>query len=88
MATKNAPFYSCRAGRPDTIKSHRTRNAAMNAAGEMGQMWDTENRKQRQVHRSTAGGWMTVSPEEGLATDLRGALIEYGLIDDKNQAST
>lgn len=84
MATKNALFYSCRAGRPDTIKSHRTRKAAMSSAGEMGQIWDSSNKRQRQVHRSAAGGWMTVEPEKGLATDLRAALLEYELIAREN----
>lgn len=84
VATKNASFYSCRAGKPDAIKSHRTRLAAMKAAGEFGQIWITEHDTQRQVHRAADGSWMSVSPERGLAVDLKGSLIEHGLIDNLN----
>ena len=79
MATKNAPFYSCRAGRPDTIRSHRNRKAAVAKAGECGQIWDTERCVQRQVHASAAGGWMTVEPDS-IAVDLKAELIKYELI--------
>jgi hypothetical protein len=47
MPTKNATFYSCKAGRPETIKSHRERSAALKAAGEMGQIWITQEGRQR-----------------------------------------
>jgi hypothetical protein len=81
MATINAAFYSCKAGRPDTIKSHRVRSAALVAAGELGQIWITESGKQRQVHMSSAGTWMTVEPDSYLAVDLKAALKTEGLIE-------
>ena len=81
MATKNAAFYSCKAGRPDTIKSHRAQAAAQAVAGELGQIWITESGKQRQVHMSSAGTWMTVEPDSYLAVDLKAALKTEGLIE-------
>lgn len=81
MASKRAAVYSCKAGRLETVKGHRTRAAAEKAAGEMGQIWVTADQRQYQVHRRHGGGWMTVNPEPGLATDLRSALVERGLID-------
>lgn len=83
MATKNAPFFSRKPGRPDSIKSHRKRSAALAAAGECGQIWDTEKKTQRQVHESAAGGWLTVTPEEWLGVDLRAELLAHGLIDEE-----
>ncbi len=56
MATKNAPFYSLRAGKDRDIKSHRTRDAAINAAKEHGQIWITQTGTQRQVHEISGGG--------------------------------
>lgn len=81
MPSKRAAFYSCKAGRVDTVKGHRTQTAAEHAAGEMGQIWVTEEKHQYQVHRRHGGGWVTVTPEVGWSTDLRGALLEKGLID-------
>ncbi|MBZ9574560.1 hypothetical protein [Modicisalibacter sp. MOD 31.J] len=82
MPTKNAPYYSCKAGRPETLKSHRQRHAAMKAAGEMGQIWITADNRQRQVHESSSGGWMTAEPEKFLAVDLKPLLLEEGMIED------
>lgn len=84
MATKNAAYYSCKAGRPDTLKSHRQRNAAMKAAGEMGQIWVTADNRQRQVYESASGGWMTAEPDVFLALDLKPLLLKEGLIEDGN----
>lgn len=81
MATKGAPFFSCKAGRPDTIKSHRTRETAINAAGEFGQIWDSARSVQRQVHRLANGGWGTFDPERFTAVDLKEELLKEGLID-------
>lgn len=81
MATKNAAYYSCKAGRPETVKSHRTLKAALNAAGEMGQIWNSEFGRQRQVHMSSNGEWMTVKPDDDLAVDLEGELRKQGLIE-------
>jgi hypothetical protein len=50
MATKNAPFYSCKFNRPETIKSHLTENAAIKAAGDYGMIFDTKTKKQFQIH--------------------------------------
>lgn len=41
MATKNAKFYSRRAGKDGEVKSHKTRSAAICAAKERGQIWIT-----------------------------------------------
>lgn len=82
MPTKSAPFYSCKAGRPETLKSHRQLNAAKSAAGEMGQVWMTDEKRQRQIHASAAGGWLTVTPDEFLAVDLKPLLLEAGLIEE------
>lgn len=49
MATKNAPFYSRRAGNDSEIKSHRTLSGAMNAAKEHGQIWSTQKNRQQQI---------------------------------------
>ena len=81
MDSKHASFYSCKAGRTDTVKGHRTRTAAEEAAGEMGQIWVAAEKRQYQVHRRHGGGWVTVDPEPGWFTDLRSALVEKGLID-------
>lgn len=81
MAANKAAFYSCKAGKPETVKSHRLRRAALSAAGEMGQIWDSERAIQRQVHMSTNGNWMTVAPDEFLAADLAGTLRKQGLVD-------
>jgi hypothetical protein len=80
MPTKNAPFYSCKAGNPDAVKSHRTRRAALSSAGEMGQIWIAVSGVQRQVHKSSNGTWMTVKPDEFLAADLLGSLRKQDLI--------
>lgn len=85
MATKDALYYSCRAGRPDTVKSHRTRSAAINAAGEFGQIYDSGKGRQRQVHRAVTGDWITVEPDKHLAVDLASALHEYGLLSDNQR---
>jgi len=50
MATKNAPFYSAKFNRPDTIKSHRSKRAAINAAGDFGMIFETESEKEFHVH--------------------------------------
>lgn len=81
MAQKNAPFYSCKAGRPETLKSHRQFNAALKAAGEFGQVWLTAEGRQRQVHASSGGGWMTSKPDVGVVIELRPILLEQGLIE-------
>lgn len=81
MATKNAAFYSCKGGRPETLKSHRQYQAALKNAGECGQVWITKDRRQRQVHESASGGWMTAKPDEYLAVDLKPVLLEAGLIE-------
>jgi len=57
------------------------RSAAQAAAGELGQIWITESGKQRQVHMSSAGTWMTVEPDSYLAVDLKAALKTEGLIE-------
>ena len=79
MATKNAPFYSLRAGKDRDVKSHRTREAAMNAAKEHGQIWITKTGTQRQVHEVSGGGWRSFKPDS-LAPDLRAELERLGLI--------
>jgi hypothetical protein len=81
MAIKGAPFYSCRAGRPETIKGHRTKGAAINAAGEFGQIWDSARAEQRQVHLLANGTWGTFNPERFTAVDLKEELLKEGLID-------
>lgn len=50
MASKNAAFYSCKFNRPETIKSHRTLDAAIKAAGDFGMVFDKESMKEHQVH--------------------------------------
>lgn len=80
MARKNAPFYSCKAGKPESIKAHRLRSAALNSAGEHGQIYETQTGRQRQVHMSAADTWMTVSPEQGWSFDLKGALLQQCLV--------
>lgn len=47
MASKNAAFYSCKFNRPETIKSHRTLEAAIKAAGDFGMVFDIENNTER-----------------------------------------
>lgn len=83
MATRNANYYSVKPGRPESLKSHRTRNAALKAAGECGQIWDNDpkNLRQRQVHKSTAGTWMTAKPDESVAMDIKALIDKAGLID-------
>lgn len=81
MTTKGAAFYSCRAGRPETIKGHRTKGAAINAAGEFGQIWDSARAEQRQVHLLANGTWGTFNPERFTAVDLKEELLKEGLID-------
>ena len=81
MPTRNAPFYSRRPGDDQPIRSHRKYSAALKAASELGQIWLTDSARQRQVHMSAAGSWMTVKPDEFLAVDLRQQLIEQSLID-------
>lgn len=53
MATTNSPFYSVKFNRPDTIKSHRTKQAAMNSAKDFGMIYETESGKEFQVHAMT-----------------------------------
>ena len=79
MATKNALFYSRRAGKNSEVKSHKTLNAALNAAKEHGQIWITETGTQRQVHEISSGGWGTFKPTS-LAPDLKLELQSLGLI--------
>ena len=79
MATKQAPFYSLRAGRDNEVRSHRTLSGAMNAAKEHGQIWITESGKQRQVHEVASGGWRTFNPDPD-APDLKTKLTGLGLI--------
>lgn len=50
MASKNAAFYSCKFNRAETIKSHRTLEAAIKAAGDFGMVFDRANNIERQVH--------------------------------------
>lgn len=80
MATKNAPFYSSKANRPDTLRSHRTLKAACSAAGECGQVWIASEVAQKQVHKSTNGSWMTVEGTDGIGPNLEQVLVEHGLI--------
>lgn len=79
MATPNAPFYSCRAGRLDTIKSHRSVNSAMAAAGECGQIWITETASQQQIHKTIMGSWEGFEPDNR-AVDMKIELIRLGFI--------
>ncbi|MCY9864979.1 hypothetical protein OTK49_20905 [Vibrio coralliirubri] len=51
MASKNAAFYSCKFNRSETIKSHRTLEAAIKAAGDFGMVFDKGLNIERQVHR-------------------------------------
>jgi hypothetical protein len=53
MVTKNSPFYSVKFNRPDTIKSHRTKQAAMNSVKDFGMIYETESGKEFQVHAMT-----------------------------------
>ncbi|MEY8200427.1 MAG: hypothetical protein RPS47_14405 [Colwellia sp.] len=50
MATKNAPFYSVKFNRPETIKSHRSESAAKKTAGDFGMIFVTESKEQFQIH--------------------------------------
>lgn len=50
MASKNSAFYSCKFNRVETIKSHRTLEAAIKAAGDFGMVFDRENNIERHVH--------------------------------------
>jgi hypothetical protein len=50
MATKNAPFYSMKFNRAGTIKSHKSRSAAIKAAGDFGMIYDVADKKESQVH--------------------------------------
>lgn len=50
MATKNAPFYSCKFNRSDTIKSHKTKESAMKSAKDFGMIFETESSAEFQVH--------------------------------------
>ncbi|HHP5493849.1 TPA: hypothetical protein ACSCYS_004256 [Aeromonas veronii] len=79
MATKNAPFYSRRAGNDSEIKSHKTISGAMNAAKEHGQIWSTQKNRQRQVHEVSSGGWGLFAPDS-LAPDMKEELTKLGLI--------
>jgi hypothetical protein len=79
MPTVNAPYYSCKAGRPDVIKSHRKREAAIRNAGECGQIWDTEQARQYTVHEMADGTWKACSPND-LSADLSAALYSSGLV--------
>lgn len=80
MRKRTWPFYSCKAGRSEQVKCHRTRKAALAAAGEMGQIWLTAESRQRQVHWSANGSWMTTKPDPHLSADLRGTLVSTGVI--------
>jgi hypothetical protein len=86
MPTKNAAFYSCKAGRPDTLRSHRLREAAVKAAGEYGQIWDGALLRQRQVHQTTDGKVGTFTPD-GCALNLKALLVEKTLIADVGEYS-
>jgi len=55
MATISQKFYSMKFNQPDTIKSHRTKTAAMRAAGDFGMVYDTIKRKEHQVHLMSNG---------------------------------
>ena len=50
MATKNALFYSCKFNQQETIKSHRTKPAAIKAAGDYGMIFDVTLEKEFHVH--------------------------------------
>lgn len=80
MATSNAPYYSCKAGKQVKLKSHRKWSSALKAAGEMGQVWDTERQRQRQVHAAAGGGWLTTEPDPFFATDLMQRLRDAELL--------
>jgi hypothetical protein len=58
----------------------------MAAAGECGQIWITEDGRQRQVHMASNGHWMTVKPDEFLAADLEGSLRKQGLIEPASES--
>lgn len=50
MATKNAPYYSMKFNRADTIKSHKTKETAMKSARDFGMIYETESDTEFQVH--------------------------------------
>lgn len=50
MASKNAAYYSCKFNRAETIKSHRTLEAAIKTAGDFGMVFERESSTERQVH--------------------------------------
>lgn len=50
MATKNAAYYSCKFNRPETIKSHKTKPAAIKAAGDFGIIYESETDTEYQIH--------------------------------------
>ena len=50
MAVANKPFYSMKFNRPETIKSHMSRKAAIAAAGDFGMIYNVEKGKEYQVH--------------------------------------
>ncbi len=79
MASKNAQFYSRRAGKNSEVRSHRTRDAAIGAAKEHGQIWITETGTQRQIHELAGGGWGDFKPDS-MAPDLQQELKALGLI--------
>lgn len=87
MATKNAPFYSCRAGRLDTLKSHQTLSRAMASAGECGQIWVAENACQQQVYKTIMGEWAGTKPD-GRAVDIKSELSRLGLIQTASEGDS
>lgn len=48
-------FYSCKFNRPETIKGHRTRSAAIKGAGDYGCFVNTESTMVCQVHKTSDG---------------------------------
>ncbi|MDP2566391.1 hypothetical protein [Pseudoalteromonas marina] len=50
MAKANAPFYSMKFNRIETVNSHKTKEAAKKKAGDFGMIYETLNDKESQVH--------------------------------------
>ena len=84
MATKNAPYYSSKPNRPESLKSHRSLAAAMKAAGEDGQVWNNETKTQLQVHEMANGDWKTVDADGRVGPKMKELLESQGLINQES----
>lgn len=85
MATKNAPYYSCKFNRPDTIKSHKTKDSAIKSAGNFGMIFDTQDSTEKLVLLMATNKLHAFSPGtthyQAMNFSMEDNLIKLGLIE-------